>query len=258
MPSLALACRLSAASAAIQSLFKRAQSIAKRYGEPLLAVSDNLSNAWQDSTGTLPATVGSPIGRLGDLTGLGNNATQSTAGNRPAVALRNGKPVLSFNGATNSMQLATNPIGPNLSQPYTIIVAGVCGSAVSGARRFAYGDQSRRFGLVESGEFAIVNQGNAGAIAFPGAMTVGEAFVMEVMWDGTNATLVKNGIKANPVVCGAPTTATGAAFIGQAGWGGQFFNGQITAVTAFDRVLSDSERTTIGKAFARELGVTYG
>lgn len=66
MPSLALACRLSAATAAIQSLFKRAKSIARRYNSPLLAIEDDLSNVYQDSAGTLPATVGSPIGLLTD------------------------------------------------------------------------------------------------------------------------------------------------------------------------------------------------
>lgn len=50
MPSLALACRLSAATAAIQSLFKRAKSISRRYNEPLLAIEDDFLELGEETT----------------------------------------------------------------------------------------------------------------------------------------------------------------------------------------------------------------
>lgn len=379
MPSLALACRLSAVSAAIQSLFKRAKSIARRYNEPLLAIEDDLSNVYQDSAGTLPATVGSPIGRINDLTGLGNNATQATAGNRPIISqvpkrlgpelvvngrfdtangwvvgswvvsggvataasrpynqviylannptqagrsylvtytvtalsagsvcaffggtrgikrstagtytetivmgasisfagvatddftsttasidnisvreVLEGTNAASFNGTTNSLQLATNPIGSNLSQPYTIIVAGVVGAL--GVNMRAIGDVARYFGVLSDGRFESGNR-SAGSVASLTKAAAGMAFVAEVTWGGSTMNLYVNGELEKSGAVAIPSVAAGVMTVGQLGDTLQFWNGQITGISVFDRVLTDSERTTIGKAFARELGVTYG
>lgn len=252
MPSLALACRLSAATAAIRSLFSRAKSIARRYNEPLLAIEEDLSNVYQDSAGTLPATVGSPIGRINDLTGLGNNATQATAGNRPILAQYNGHPSASFNGTTNSLQLATNPIGSNLSQPYTIIVAGVVGAL--GATRSLCGDSARNPKITSDGKLLIGHNGNDGRSG-ASVLSQGQAFVAAMFWDGSVVTIELNGAPYLSSALGAPITAAASFFIGQRGNNSEFFNGQITGCAVFDRVLTDSERTTIGKAFAKELGL---
>jgi hypothetical protein len=236
-------------------LFEQAIEIARRYNEPLLAIKDDLSNVFQDSAGTLPATVGSPIGRITDLTGLGNNATQSTAGNRPVLAQYNGHPSASFNGTTNSMQFAVNPIGPNLSQPYTIIVAGVVGAL--GSLRRVVGDGAIAFGFDASNR-PISTHFGAGNTAAGDSIPPGTPFVAEVVWGGANLQIRINGVVRVDSSISAPTAVGARNFqIGQSGVATSFFNGQLTAVTAFDRVLSDSERTTIGKAFARELGVTY-
>ena len=379
MPSLALACRLSAATAAIRSLFSLAKSISRRYNSPLLAIEDDLSNVYQDSAGTLPATVGSPIGLLtdraygGELVSMnppstssttgwfaylstissngsaltvtststnegyafclqgsilagrtyevdieilsrthsagslqigqttipllvgrftrtvtatnthgvwvgvggatvgnqatfilhsvrelkGNHATQATAGNRPTLLQYNGHPSASFNGTTNSLRLATNPIGSNLSQPYTIIVAGVCGAL--GAVRGFCGDGARHFLIFENGVVGPSHAGIGESLTTT-TLSAGQPYVIEIVFTGSACSIWINGILAiNNAPFSPPTIGTASSFfIGHRGTGSEFFNGQLTAVTAFDRVLTDSERTTIGKAFARELGVTYG
>jgi hypothetical protein len=161
----------------------------------------------------------------------------------------------SFNGTTNSMQLATNPIGANLSQPYTIIVAGVVGAL--GAPRRLVGDASRRFAITAIGSLAIVN----GGVSLQGPIQTvfaGNAYVFEITWDGSTVTVRQNGVPVLSGALAAPTGTPGNFFVGQNGDGTSFFNGQLAAVSVFDRVLTDSERATIGKAFARELGVTYG
>jgi hypothetical protein len=162
----------------------------------------------------------------------------------------------SFNGTTNSLQLATNPIGPNLSQPYTIIVAGVVG-AIAGGRRVC-GDLARRLSISGSG-FPSVGHGAKLASATSAVVSVGQPIVFEAQWDGSTLTMWLNSAIVFSEPFAAPSGVTpGAFFVGQNGSNSDFWNGQLTAVTAFDRVLTDSERTTIGKAFARELGVTYG
>jgi hypothetical protein len=161
----------------------------------------------------------------------------------------------SFNGTTNSMQLAVNPIGPNLSQPYTIIVAGVCGAL--GAGRAMCGDRSRVFRFTETNSLRLAHF-NTGGIQSSFSLGQGQPFVAIACWDGANGYIYLNGELVASSAFPAPSASVSTFFAGQDGYNGQFFNGQITAVTAFDRVLTDSERTIIGKAFARELGVTYG
>jgi hypothetical protein len=163
----------------------------------------------------------------------------------------------SFNGTTNSLQLATNPIGANLSQPYTIIVAGVVGAL--GAVRGFCGDGVRYFRIFENGVVGPSHAGVGGSLTTT-TLSAGQPYVVEIVFTGSACSIWINGtLERNNAPFSPPTFGTAGSFsVGHRGDTTQFFNGQLTAVTAFDRVLSDSERTTIGKAFARELGVTYG
>jgi len=251
--SLALACRLGAANA-VQSPFRRAISAARTAGGPYLDIPDNLAQTWQDSVGTIPATIGSTVGRVTDQTGLGNNATQATAGNRPLLTTHNGKPILSFNGTSNSMQLATNPIGPTLSQPYTIIVGGVVGAV--GADRTLFGDSARRVLITSTGRAACINGGQP-QVAATTVFTQGQPIVLEATWDGTTQSIYVNGVLGLSSARSAPTTASTAAFIGQTGFGTAFFNGLLLPVFATGSVVPEAQRRQIGRGMAQKLGVTY-
>lgn len=58
---------------------------------------------WQENTGVTPTTTGGQtIGKIADQSGWGNNATQSTAANRPLLGRR-------YNLLTYSEQFATSP-----------------------------------------------------------------------------------------------------------------------------------------------------
>lgn len=187
----------------------------------------------------------------------GNHATQVTAGNRPILTQYNGHPSASFNGTTNSLRLATNPIGSNLSQPYTIIVAGVVGAL--GAVRGFCGDGVRYFRIFESGTVGPSHAGIGDSLT-TATLSAGQPFVVEIVYTGTHCSIWIDGVnRKNNEAFPPPTSGSASAFfIGHRGLGNEFFNGQITGISVFDRVLTDSERTTIGKAFAKELGVTYG
>lgn len=160
-------------------------------------------------------------------------------------------PAASFNGTTNSLQLATNPIGSNLSQPYTIVVAGVVGAL--GATRSLCGDSARNPKITSDGKLLIGHNGNDGRLG-ASVLSQGQAFVAAMFWDGSVVTIELNGAPYLSSALGAPITAAASFFIGQRG-NSEFFNGQLTGCAVFDRVLTDSERTTIGKAFAKELGL---
>jgi len=80
-----------------------------------------LSSLFQDTAGSTPVTTsGQTIGRISDLSGNGNHATQATAGSRPAYdvsgSLRRG----SFDGTDDS--LATSAIDFSNSDKLTVFL----------------------------------------------------------------------------------------------------------------------------------------
>lgn len=87
--------------------------------------------AFQDTGTVTPAVAnGDPIGHLVDLSGNGNDVTQSSATERPTiatnVAILNGKTVSLFNGTNNFMQFASSNVLNNLAQQdYTFFVVWV-------------------------------------------------------------------------------------------------------------------------------------
>jgi len=239
----------------VMSVFKRAISAARTAGGPYLDIPDNLAQTWQDSAGTIPATIGSTVGLLTDQTGLGNNATQATAGNRPVLTTHNGKPILSFNGTSNSMQLATNPIGP-AGQPYTVIVAGVVGAL--GALRAMYGDSNRILRVYHDGSVGVAHALAGEARSAAALVSQGTPLVLEAWWDGTVARVALNGVQVGVNLALPGSTQTpGAAVIGQRGNSSEFFNGLLLPVFARGVVLPEAQRRQIARGMAQKLGVTY-
>jgi len=185
----------------------------------------------------------------------GNHATQSTAGNRPVLTTHNGKPILSFNGTSNSMQLAVNPIGSNLSQPYTVVCGVVVGP--TGAVRHIWGDSSRSLGFSAGGSIVHTHHGTSNVIP-SGTYANGTPLVIEAWWDAGVVSIAVNGVLVAPSsAIGAPTVAAGAFFAGQRGNGLEFFNGLLLPVFATDSVVPEAQRRQIARGMAQKLGVTY-
>ena len=127
-----------------------------------------------------------------------------------------------------------------------------------GAVRGFCGDGVRYFRIFETGVVGPSHVGVGGSLTTT-TLSAGQPYVVEMVFTGSACSIWINGALARnnaPII--PPTIgAASSFFIGHRGTGSEFFNGQLTGVTAFDRVLTDSERATIGKAFAKELGVTY-
>lgn len=88
MPSLALACRLSAVSRASRRPFSPASLFSSGEQGVWYDPSD-LSTMYQDAAGTTPVTgMEQPVGRILDKSGRGNHATQTTATSRPVLSAR--------------------------------------------------------------------------------------------------------------------------------------------------------------------------
>jgi len=185
----------------------------------------------------------------------GNHATQATAGNRFLLELYNGHPMLRGNGASTSAQFATNPIGPNLSQPYTIIVGGVVGAL--GANRTFAGDTARGAGINSAGQLRITHHSGSTVVG-AASLAQGVAFVAEYVWDGASATIWLNGALSRPATAlVASPTAAGNFFVGQRGNSSEFFNGLLLPVFATGSVVPEAQRRAIARGMAQKLGVTY-
>jgi len=184
----------------------------------------------------------------------GNHATQSTAGNRFLLELYNGHPMLRGNGASTSAQFAANPIGSNLSQPYTIIAGGVVGAL--GALRRMYGDNARRFGITAGGNIVMGHQGG-GTVQSPTTLSQGTPFVAEATWDGTTMTLFINGAISAAAAASAPGQPVILNTIGQSGNNSEYWNGLLLPVFATNSVVPEAQRRAIARGMAQKLGVTY-
>jgi len=184
----------------------------------------------------------------------GNHATQATAGNRFLLELYNGHPMLRGNGASTSAQFAVNPIGPNLSQPYTIIVGGVVGAL--GAVRRPFGDSARTMAVMSDGRLVATHSGAADRDTSK-YFSSGESFVVEQIWDGSLLTVICNGIPVYSGVTAAPTTPATAMTIGQRGNGTGWWNGLLLPVFATNSVVPEAQRRQIARGMAQKLGVSY-
>jgi hypothetical protein len=260
-----------AAALTIATVAGRSYSISSIYSgtgtSSLYALNANASlttNGHFVATGAVEIIYFRPNGNAGSGTGTwanisvrelrGNHATQSTAGNRPVMAEYNSKPILSFNGTSQSMQLATNPIGPTLSQPYTIIVGGVVG-ALGTARRVC-GDLARWVSITADGGVAFTNAGSP--VQVSNLLSAGQPFVIEATWNGTTAIVRLNGVVIISSALAAPTGVTpGAFFVGQNGANTLFHAGLLLPVFATNSVVTEAQRRQIARGMAQKLGVTY-
>ena len=81
----------------------------------------DLTTVWQDSAGTVPGAVDSPVGRLEDKSGNGNHLTQSTADARPILRQSGSLFYLERDGIDDALFSATNF---TLQAGWTLAAAG--------------------------------------------------------------------------------------------------------------------------------------
>lgn len=143
MPSLALACRLSAVSRASRRPFSPASLFSSGEQGVWYDPSD-FSTLFQDAAGTIPVTaVEQPVGKILDKSGRGNHATQTTTTSRPVLQQdASGRYYLRFDGIDD--WLVTPSINFTSTDKMTVF-AGV-----------------RKLSDVAAGVIAEINDGSVG------------------------------------------------------------------------------------------------
>ena len=120
----------------------------------------DLSTLWQDTSGTTPAAVGDPVGRIDDKSGNGNNAIQGTAANRPILRQdADGAYYLEFDGS-NDRLVVTNAMGTQVFACVPMLVTGggvkvFYDGITSGHRMSLFRDGNFYYAMLKSGPVSV-------------------------------------------------------------------------------------------------------
>ena len=120
---------------------------------------------FEDSAGTVPASVGGPVARMLDKSGRGNHAVQSTAAARPILRQDgSGRRFLEFDGVDDRL---SSTIAISLGHPWDRVSAVRQLSWINGGRLFGNGSGGALAGLLYQ------NQAVMGLTLYDGAAAAG-------------------------------------------------------------------------------------
>jgi probable HAF family extracellular repeat protein len=210
---------------------------------------------WLKADAIITLTNNAPVASWPDSSGLNNNATQSTAANRPVwlTNVLNGKPSIHFDGVNDSFSLPNLMNGATQAEAYVVLKAQ---NDVPGSNRglWRFGSYGAPANLRYPGtDGVIVDEFGSSA-----AYTVGDPapalntfHIFNVSSKSGEWIARFNGVMqyytTNNTV-GFNTTPT-------LGVGGIYFDGDIAEVLVFDAVLTSSDRNSIGEYLNRKYGL---
>src|SRR5262249_35914716 len=147
-------------------------------------------------------TASGNISTWSDVSGAGNDATQSNAADRPALVddAINGLPAASFNGSSDSLSL---PAGfTDFSSGCSLFVLAKPDSVTSGAALLDLGNGSAsdNLSLTEPSStglaFKVYNGSTASTLSAGSVVTVGNYQLLEAVYDGVDtATLLTDSLQ---------------------------------------------------------------
>lgn len=200
---------------------------------------------------TNPGTCLNAVGTWSDLSGQGNNVTQSTQANKPVIRMPSGgvtafvKKFIRFDGTND--QLASSAFASALSQPYTVFLVGRM--AVTNA------NQTLLDGVANTNVVGITSTPayttNLGS-ALTGGTPNTSAHIVSLVADGTD-TLFVDGVSTVSGDSGA--NALDGVRLGATVAGANFLNGDIAEVIVYDRALNSMERTRVERYLANRYGI---
>lgn len=201
---------------------------------------------------TLAASALDPIGAVTDKSGNSRHLSQATAGNRPTLDLAgyNGHAAAQFTGGAR--WLATGAFGSDLPQPLTIYF--VVRNVNTGGTQLVLDGESTggRCGLwISSSQWTIYAGGATGELPFadPGPYIIGIEF------NGASTKMFRNGVQTRGATS-TPTFSPGTNGLGGVTLGSDSaktnfpLNGWIGEIVGINRILSTSERLSIGSYLA--------
>lgn len=223
------------------------------------------TNLWvRADHGILNNTDGTAVDVWVDYGNEVNNASQVNTAIQPVYQNNvtdniNYNPVVKFNGTSQVMNLDVTklPIG---TTPRTLIAVGRPNSVANNGYILGYGTAGTNLGtglISLSGAGDFVGYAND-LITAAGFWQVGVPNELFGTWAGAGgqASLYSKMTTVATPVNKPWNTGTGGARIGNSPWGAEYWNGPISEVIAFDRVLTDIERQRVSTYLAIRHGYT--
>ncbi|MCL5267093.1 MAG: T9SS type A sorting domain-containing protein [Bacteroidetes bacterium] len=205
---------------------------------------------------------GGTVSEWDDLSGNGNNATQSASANQPVYfggAISN-LPVIRFNGLTSKLTLPTSAALGIQSNPYELFI--VARSSYTSQPEFLIAG-----GTNEQFEYHL--NGAAGARFIPvtstyldegtsGTYCDGNAHVFEARASSTGGAVSVDGVDGATSTANILSSNGGNLQLGVRSDGTYYFNGDIAEVILYNAVLSASSRDSVEHYLANRYGITSG
>lgn len=223
----------------------------------------DLSTMFQDSTGSTPAVVDSPVGLIRDKSGRGNHASQATSDSRPILRADGGLRYLEFDGTDDYLATPTIDLGGDVVS----IFAGVRKASDASQRVVLAGAGTEQLALwapisaAATFTFRTVGSGTqaaaTSAASFPAPITAVLTGIGDISTD--TSILRINGTQAASVATdqGAGNYAAAAFHIGRRATGVLYHSGRIYQLAMVGRVATASEISAVESYVAVKSGVTF-
>jgi hypothetical protein len=184
------------------------------------------------------------IGTWTDMSGNGNNATQSTVGNRPTFCtnMKGGKPALYFDN-NDFLNLGTNIT----SSTSTVFIVWDFFYKIGYSALLQFQKYGVYSFLTSSGQWGVYRTGELSS----GSGSFGDEFkISEVLFGDTVPTMLyTNGRKK--IVAGGTNMANAVSRVGWDGSAeGQYHQGMISEIIVYNNVLSEENRLIIERSLA--------
>lgn len=209
-----------------------------------------MSSLYQDAAATIPVTAaGQPVGCMKDLSGLGNHATQGTAGSRPTYQTASGKHWLEFDGVDDFMLTPVVALGSTRATIGVALrkAADVRATIIDGADAPRLTLEAPGF---SGGDFAAflwttisVNGSVRRVAAAPATAVLVADFDMVTR---TVRMAMNGGAPASAVAAsGSGAFTDGAYSIGRRSSATQYLNGRLFGLVAVNRLLTIDESSQL-------------
>lgn len=196
------------------------------------------TGVFNDYAGTISATTdGGVVSCWRDVSGSGNSFRQSNSGRSPLLKTNvlNGRQVLRFDASFSGMSGVVT-----LTKPYTCFVVYNYRSTTSTARRSLCGSINWLIGPYGN-QHSFFNAGTF--VTHSGTPVTQSEFVTATVWDdGATSKFFLNTVDKTVT---AATGSPGVLHLAFEGFGGEFLDGDIAEVVAYDRRLTDADITQV-------------